>query len=135
MDHMKIKLEDIRIPYRIRTEAEGIPELAKSIEAYGLLQPIIIDERNNLIAGFRRLCAARLLHLDFIEVNVVKVRTRKDALLLEIEENDMRRSFNEEERYRIGLLLKKYEKTSNFEAFLYSIRNFFHRILSFFHQK
>lgn len=47
-----------------KLKAEHVVELAMSMSAVGLVEPIAIDRANHLIAGGHRLAAARLLDLD-----------------------------------------------------------------------
>ncbi|HTS14318.1 MAG TPA: ParB N-terminal domain-containing protein, partial [Candidatus Sulfotelmatobacter sp.] len=54
---------------RARAEEEGLEALARSIEAHGVLQPIVVQETVDgyrLIAGERRLRAARMAGLTRI---------------------------------------------------------------------
>jgi ParB family chromosome partitioning protein len=68
---MKLKIEDIKISSRIRQEAGDLSQLRQSIEEVGLLTPIIVNERNELLSGFRRLEACRQLGWTEVEVRVI----------------------------------------------------------------
>lgn len=67
MEILKLTLSDLQIPeYRQRKDfnAEGIVELLNSIEAHGLLQPVVVRQDNGvytLVAGERRVRAIRTL--------------------------------------------------------------------------
>jgi len=66
---MKVKIADIK-PGKNYSRTFGIGDvsgLALSLQEHGLIQPIIIDASNNLIAGFRRFAAAASLAWDEIE--------------------------------------------------------------------
>jgi ParB-like chromosome segregation protein Spo0J len=52
-----INIDDIKIKKRIRKDIGDIASLAANINEVGLLQPIAINENNELIAGYRRLKA------------------------------------------------------------------------------
>jgi N6-adenosine-specific RNA methylase IME4 len=67
-----MKLTDIVIPARIRKNLGDVAALAASIEAVGLLHPVVVDEKGNLIAGARRIAAFKLLGRDNILAHVVK---------------------------------------------------------------
>ena len=69
---MKIKIDDIKISARIRIENSDVSQLKKSIEEIGLLNPIIVNEENELLSGFRRLNACRELGWEAIEAVVLK---------------------------------------------------------------
>ena len=57
-----IPLNDVKIRFRLRTpKEEKIKELAESMKTIGILNPITIDNKNFLIAGYHRLSSAKLL--------------------------------------------------------------------------
>lgn len=60
----------VREGFNVRQNGGGIDELAASIELLGMLVPLIVDVDGNLVAGHRRLAAARKLGLDTVPVHV-----------------------------------------------------------------
>jgi ParB family chromosome partitioning protein len=64
-----------------------LEELAASIEKYGLLHPIVIDDDNRLVAGMRRLCAHVLNKQDSIEVKRLGELSEIELRTIELEEN------------------------------------------------
>lgn len=87
-----------RNPYQPRTafEREGLDELAASIAAHGILQPVIVTETLDgyrLIAGERRLRAAQLAGLQRIPV-VIRQAGDRDQLELALVENLQRTDLN-----------------------------------------
>lgn len=68
-----------------------VAELARSIEALGgdLLQPIVVDEDDNVLAGAHRIEAFRLLGKDSIPARVVSLKGLK-AELARLDENLVR---------------------------------------------
>lgn len=78
-------------------EAQALQELSESIVAYGLLQPIVLIEKEEgylLIAGERRLRAHKLAQLDTIkaiiaEADIDEVRLRELALLENIQRENL----------------------------------------------
>lgn len=93
---------DIRLirpnPYqpRIRFTEEELEELSRSIEAQGVLQPLMVrkaDTGYELIAGERRLRAARMAGLDMVPV-VVKDISDGQLLEFSIIENIQREDLN-----------------------------------------
>jgi N6-adenosine-specific RNA methylase IME4 len=64
-------ISDIVIGKRHRKRMGDVESLARSIEALGLLHPIVIDKSNRLIAGERRIRAMQLLSRVEIPVTVV----------------------------------------------------------------
>ena len=105
---MQISLSDIKVNKRIRESAGDLTDLQKSMDTIGLLHPIIIDHENNLIAGFRRLQAAKTLGWSHIEAAQVEVNDEKHRLLLESQENTTRLDFTSEELKDIKDLLHRY---------------------------
>ena len=83
---------------RIRKDLGDIAALEKSISTVGLLNPIVINEKDRLVAGYRRLMACRNLGWEEIEVTVVNydgdVLKMLDA---EADENFLRKDFTPEE--------------------------------------
>ncbi|MCY0386784.1 ParB/RepB/Spo0J family partition protein [Robbsia sp. Bb-Pol-6] len=92
--HVKVEVEGIeRNPYqpRIHYAESAVQELALSIEAVGLLQPITlrkVDDRYQLIAGERRLRAHKVLGRTHIEALVISANDEESALLALAENMD-----------------------------------------------
>ena len=63
----RISIADIKIHKRAREEVLEIEELAESIKRFGLLNPIIVDTNYILVAGYRRLEAAKRLGWSSID--------------------------------------------------------------------
>src|SRR3990167_7651776 len=85
-----MKVSEIKVKNRFRKDIGDIETLKNSIKEIGLLQPIVIDEDNNLIAGFRRLKAFQELKLTDIPVNIVNI---ENSLRGEYDENSIRKDF------------------------------------------
>jgi ParB family chromosome partitioning protein len=108
---ISIPVAKVRITDRIRNYPGDLTELASSMEGIGLLNPIVIDSNNYLIAGYRRLTAARKLGWQEIEARVVDFRDKKTLLMIEMEENTTRRDFTPEQLEHVQRLLARQEKT------------------------
>ena len=91
---------------------EGLAELAHSIEAYGILQPLTVRKQGGvyeLVAGERRLRAAKLAGLRQVPCLIARVE-EQDAGLLALVENLQRRDLNcFEEAEAIASLLRRYD--------------------------
>ena len=77
-------------------DAEGLEELAKSVEHYGILQPLTVRRTGSgyeLVAGERRLRAARLAGLNEVPCILLDVNT-EDASLIALIENLQRRDLD-----------------------------------------
>ena len=53
-------------------QLSGIEDLAESIEQVGLLEPLVVNEKNQVISGHRRLRAIKQLKWKSVEVIVRK---------------------------------------------------------------
>lgn len=94
---MRVRISSIKInPGRREAEPKAVEELARSITAVGLLNPITIDQNNTLVAGLHRLEAAKLLGWTEIECTAVGMNTVQ-AELAEIDENIVRTRLNRQE--------------------------------------
>ena len=85
---MKIAVYEIKVGERLRKDAGDLTALIASINQIGLLHPVIINEKKELLSGFRRLEACR--SLGFEEIDVTMIDTRDNAvksLDLEYHEN------------------------------------------------
>ena len=97
---MKIDIARIKIDEetRIRQDIGDLTSLEESIRQVGLINPVLIDENDALIAGFRRLSACRNLGWKEIEVRVVELQGDELKMLeTEIAENFYRKEFTPEE--------------------------------------
>lgn len=94
---MRVKISSIKVnPGRREATPEAVQELARSIAAVGLLNPITLDQNYTLIAGLHRLEAAKLLGWTEIECTT----TGMDGLqaeLAEIDENIVRAGLSRQE--------------------------------------
>ncbi len=93
-----MKIAEIVIPDRIRKSVGDISALAASVEAVGLLHPVVIDEGKRLIAGARRIAAFKHLNRDAIPAIMVKnLADAAKALRAQGEENTCRLDFSPSE--------------------------------------
>ncbi len=104
---MRMKISEIKInPGRRDTQQRNVEELARSIAAVGLMNPITVTQDNTLIAGLHRLEAVKLLGWTEIEC-VVSEADGPQAELAEIDENFVRAGLSHRE---LGdLLLRRKE--------------------------
>ena len=104
---MRMKISDIKINSGRRdTQQRNVEELARSIAAVGLMNPVTVTQDNTLIAGLHRLEAAKLLGWTEIEC-VVSTADGLQAELAEIDENFVRAGLSHRE---LGdLLLRRKE--------------------------
>lgn len=95
---MKKSMADIVLGTRIREESGDIAGLADSLAKYGLIHPVVVDEEGRLIAGGRRLEAAKRLGWTEIEVRTFGELSERQRREIELEENVRRKDLTEYER-------------------------------------
>ena len=94
---MRMKISEIKInPGRREAEPKAVEELARSITAVGLMNPVTLDQNNTLVAGLHRLEAAKLLGWTEIECTTIGMDSVQ-AELAEIDENIVRTKLNRQE--------------------------------------
>lgn len=83
---------------RIRQDIGDLELLQSSIEKVGLINPILIDENNRLIAGYRRFTVCKNLGWTEIETSMVSFDGDLIKMLdVEVAENLYRKDFTPEE--------------------------------------
>ncbi|WP_316246290.1 ParB N-terminal domain-containing protein [Treponema phagedenis] len=112
--HNAVAINDIKVKKRVRREVDNIEKLAESMKQYGLLNPIILTGEFVLIAGERRLRAAKLLGWQTIEATIIDIENKIHALEIEIEENVQRQDFNDEDLSDAFAQLEKLKKSECF---------------------
>ena len=116
-DSLYCKIDEIKFnPYQPRTifGQEKIEELAHSIKEKGIIQPLLVKEVENgyqLIAGERRLRAARIANLKRVPIIVKKV-SAAEQLEYSLVENLQREDLNPiEEAEAYKKLMKQFDYT------------------------
>ncbi|MDR1443944.1 MAG: ParB N-terminal domain-containing protein [Treponema sp.] len=94
---MQVPIEDIIVKKRIRQDMGNIEALAESLKKFGQISPVVISKKNILIAGGRRLEAAKSLGWRTINAVVADIPAGLSPLEYEVEENLQRQDFNSEE--------------------------------------
>ena len=82
---MQILISDIKIKKRVRKDLGDIEMLKESLSHYGLMNPITVNSQYELVAGHRRLEAAKSLGWSTIEAIVVDTKDKLLQLELELE--------------------------------------------------
>jgi len=127
---MQIPVEEIVIKRRIRQDLGDISKLMESLKAYGLMNPILINSSRELIAGRRRLEAAKRLGWKNIEAHIVDSSSEVNELEMEIDENLHRRNLSAVELAEGMSRLEKLKNPGFFRKILNAISRFFRRIFS-----
>jgi len=118
-------ITEIKIKKRIRHDIGDLQPLIDSIRRYGLLNPIVISENYELIAGERRLEAAKALGWESIPVTITTAPSKLSQLEMEIEENVVRRDFSDAELLEGYASLEKLRNPSFFRRMWNSVKIFF----------
>lgn len=87
---MLIDIDKITVSNRERKLFRGIEQLAESIQLNGQVQPIVVDENYELIAGERRLRACQHLKLPQVDVIIREGLSPRQKKIIELEENIQR---------------------------------------------
>ena len=98
-----LRVDEVRVGDRHRHDLGDLHSLANSIDNVGLLHPILVTPDSQLIAGQRRLEAARLLGWLTVPTRVVDL---EDLLQAEHDENVIRKDFTPTEAVTIGRALE-----------------------------
>ena len=129
---MKIAIDLIKVEddIRIRKEIGNLQPLIDSISKVGLINPILIDEQSNLVAGFRRLTACKKLKMEEVEVKIVEFGGDLMKMLdVEVAENFFRKDFTPEEvlatERRRQEILEATRKKGLFERFWLWLKSLF----------
>lgn len=102
-----MKLDNIIVGDRVRKDMGDLAALAASIKRHGLLHPVVVKKDRTLVAGHRRIEAARRLGWEEITVTIIDV---EDLLSAERDENTERKDFTPTEAVAIGRLIEEAER-------------------------
>lgn len=122
---MLVNIADIKVKKRVRKDLGDLEPLKDSLKNFGLLNPITINAKYELIAGERRLECAKLLGWQHIEANIVSISDKISLLEMELEENTVRKPFDEIELLEGYAALEKLKHPSLARRFIDKICDFF----------
>lgn len=86
-------LASVDVRDRIRGADDELDSLADSIRRYGILQPLLLNQHNVLVDGWRRYTAAKLAGLTEVPVHRREQMSEAEYFELELESNVRRRQF------------------------------------------
>jgi ParB family chromosome partitioning protein len=125
---MLIPINEIKVKKRIRKDMGDIAALADSMKRFGQISPILITEKKVLIAGGRRLEAARSLGWSSINAVVADIPDELSKLEYELEENIQRRDFSQTEAREAVQKIHRLRNPSLFRRIIAAIVGFFKRL-------
>lgn len=133
MNVTHIDINKIKVKKRVRKDLGDLSSLKASLRAYGLMNPITINSKHELIAGERRLEAAKALGWPMIDAVILPQDISPVTKLeMEIEENNQRKEFSDEELMDGYKRLKKLRNPSLFRRFWNFLVMIFEKIGKFF---
>ncbi len=94
---VQIAVGDVLIRKRIRKNLGDLTLLMDSMRRHGLLNPIVITRDRELVAGHRRLEAARRLGWQRITASIIDTDQETALLEVEIDENTQRKNLSTDE--------------------------------------
>jgi ParB family chromosome partitioning protein len=121
-------VNDIIVKKRVRKDVGDISALAESMRRYGQISPVLVGKNNVLIAGERRLRAARLLGWRTINAVIAETSLPLSLLEMEIEENTQRRDFTDEEEAGALRRLYRLRRPGFFRRLWNTVLVFFRRL-------
>jgi ParB family chromosome partitioning protein len=125
---MEMELGKIIIKKRVRKNLGDLASLMDSLRRHGLLNPVVVNSGNELIAGHRRMEAAKRLGWKTIDVRVVDGDDKADLVEMEIEENTQRKNLTTDELAEAYLRLDRLRHPSFFVRIWQAIVRFFRRL-------
>lgn len=106
-----MKIEKIQIADRFREDLGDVSDLAASIAVHGLMHPVVVTLDGRLIAGHRRIEAAKSLGWTEIKVTFIDgVVDAADLLRMERDENTCRKDMTPSEKIALGRALEELER-------------------------
>lgn len=121
-------IKGVVVGKRVRKTLGDLTPLAESLRKHGLMNPIVITPQHELIAGHRRLEAARQLGWETIPARIVDQTNDVELMELELDENIHRKSLNTDELADAYVRLDKLRNPSAWSRFWGAVARFFRRL-------
>ena len=125
---MQVPVNDIKVKRRVRRELGDISSLADSMKHHGQINPIVITKKNLLVAGQRRLEAAKTLGWRTINAVINEFPDDLSRLEYEVEENVQRRDFTTHELADATRRIYRLKNPSLLSRIFSAIGRFFKRL-------
>jgi len=132
---MLVQIKDIKIKKRVRKDLGNLEDLKDSLKVYGLMNPITLNRKYELIAGERRLQAAIQLGWTSINATIIDNLTEVEQLEMEIEENNQRKEFTDAELLEGYKRLKRLRNPNIFYRIYLFFKHLFEKIAEFFENR
>lgn len=125
---MQVNIKDIIVKKRARKDEGDLTTLMESLDKIGQLNPIILNSKMELIAGFRRLTAAKKLGWTKINATIIEIHDKADMLAIEIDENVQRLAFDDADLAEAYKKLQKLRRKNIFVRIWLWIKAFFKKL-------
>jgi ParB family chromosome partitioning protein len=122
---MQVQISEIKVKHRVRRDLGNLETLKDSMRRYGLLTPITLSGKYELIAGGRRLEAAKQLGWTSIAANIVEGANQVTLLEMELEENTQRADFTNADLLEGYQKLEKLKHPGFFRRIWRAVKTFF----------
>jgi len=123
-----VEVDKVVLHRRVRKNLGDVTALSESLRKHGLLNPIVVTDENELIAGHRRLQAAKKLGWARIPARVISEEDEADLVEMEIDENTQRKDLTSDELAEAYIRLDRLRNPSWFRRLIDRIKAFFQRI-------
>jgi len=125
---VQVNIKDIIIKKRARKDEGDLTSLMESLDKIGQLNPIILNSKMELIAGYRRLTAAKKLGWTKISATILEIHDKADMLAIEIDENVHRLAFDDADLAEAYKKLQKLRRKNIFVRIWLAIKAFFKKL-------
>lgn len=127
---MNIQIDSIVVRFKFRKDLGDIDSLKESINTYGLLNPIVINKKYELICGHRRLQCIKELGWTCVDVRILDISDRLTMINVGLEENANRKDFTVDEIINVNKVQKSIKNPNIFVKFFRWIGNIFRNIFN-----
>jgi ParB family chromosome partitioning protein len=123
-----VEVDKVVLHRRVRKNLGDVTALSESLRKHGLLNPIVVSQENELIAGHRRLQAAKKLGWARIPARVISGDDEADLVEMEIDENTQRKDLTSDELAEAYIRLDRLRNPGWLRKLIDRIKAFFNRI-------
>ncbi|MCF7946064.1 MAG: ParB N-terminal domain-containing protein [Spirochaetia bacterium] len=127
---MQIRVDEIKVKRRIRKDLGDLSQLMDSIKDHGLMNPIVINEKRELIAGERRLESVKALGWKTVDVHIIHTPNGVNKIQMEIDENLYRRPLTTSELAEGFSKIDRLRNPNFLKRFFLFIKRIFRKIFN-----
>ena len=125
---IQLKIDDVIVKKRIRKDLGDLTQLTESIRKHGLMNPIVVNSKNELIAGERRLESVKRLGWQTITAHVISDIQELQKIEMELDENIHRRNLSADELADAFALIDRLKNPRFFVRIWRALAAFFKRL-------